>query len=34
MIFTAEELGLAAQRHGMRFPEHVLDQLVAYVKTI
>jgi energy-coupling factor transporter ATP-binding protein EcfA2 len=29
MMFTAEELGFAARRHGMRVPEHVLDQLVA-----
>ena len=29
MIFTAEELGFAAKRIGMHFPEHVLDQLVA-----
>jgi MoxR-like ATPase len=28
-MFTAEELGLAAKRHRMHFPEHVLDQLVA-----
>lgn len=31
MIFTAEELDIAAQRIGMRFPEHVLDQLVAAI---
>jgi MoxR-like ATPase len=29
MIFTAEELGFAARRDGLHFPEHVLDQLVA-----
>lgn len=29
MIFTAEELGFAAKRNGLHFPEHVLDQLVA-----
>jgi MoxR-like ATPase len=27
--FTAEELGFAAERSGLYFPEHVLDQLVA-----
>ena len=31
MIFTAEELGIAAKRSGMHFPEHVLDQLVAAI---
>ena len=31
MIFTAEELGFAAKRNGMHFPEHVLDQLVAAI---
>jgi len=31
MIFNAEELGTAARRAGLRFPEHVLDQLVAAV---
>jgi MoxR-like ATPase len=31
MIFTAEELGFAAKRIGMHFPEHVLDQLVAAI---
>ncbi|MDP1807605.1 MAG: AAA family ATPase, partial [Acidimicrobiales bacterium] len=31
MIFTAEELGFAAKRNGMYFPEHVLDQLVAAI---
>ena len=31
MIFTAEELGFAAKRNGMHFPEHVLDQLVIQV---
>src|SRR6187549_2706891 len=31
MIFTAEELGFAAKRNGMLFPEHVVDQLVAAV---
>src|SRR6187397_758283 len=31
MIFTAEELGFAAKRNGMLFPEHVLDQLVAAI---
>ncbi|MET0902962.1 MAG: AAA family ATPase [Acidimicrobiales bacterium] len=31
MNFTAEELGFAAERNGMRFPEHVLDQLVAAI---
>jgi MoxR-like ATPase len=29
MIFTAEELGFAAKKAGLFFPEHVLDQLVA-----
>jgi hypothetical protein len=29
MIFSAEELGYAAKRRGLPFPEHVLDQLVA-----
>jgi MoxR-like ATPase len=31
MIFTSEELGFAAKRAGLRFPEHVLDQLVAAI---
>src|ERR1044072_3461060 len=31
MIFTAEELGFAAKRVAMHFPEHVLDQLVAAI---
>jgi MoxR-like ATPase len=31
MMFTAEELGFAAKRAGLHFPEHVLDQLVAAV---
>jgi len=31
MIFTAEELGFAAKRIGMHFPDHVLDQLVAAI---
>lgn len=31
MIFTAEELGYAAKRAGLHFPEHVLDQLVAAI---
>jgi len=31
MIFTAEELGFAAKRNGMHFPDHVLDQLVAAI---
>lgn len=31
MIFTAEELGFAAKRAGLHFPEHVLDQLVAAI---
>ena len=31
MIFTAEELGFAAKRNGLHFPEHVLDQLVAAI---
>jgi len=31
MIFTAEELGRAAKRNGLHFPEHVLDQLVAAI---
>ncbi len=31
MIFTAEELGYAAKRAGLYFPEHVLDQLVAAI---
>jgi len=31
MNFTAEELGLAAKRNGLHFPEHVLDQLVAAI---
>ena len=29
--FTAEELGFAAERSGLFFPEHVLDQLVAAI---
>jgi MoxR-like ATPase len=29
--FTAEELGFAAERSGLYFPEHVLDQLVAAI---
>ncbi len=29
MMFTAEELGFAAKKAGLYFPEHVLDQLVA-----
>ena len=29
MNFTAEELGRAADRRGLYFPDHVLDQLVA-----
>ncbi|MGH9276157.1 MAG: AAA family ATPase [Acidimicrobiales bacterium] len=31
MNFTAEELGFAAKRNGLFFPEHVLDQLVAAI---
>src|SRR5215213_5424207 len=31
MIFTAEELGFAAKRNGLHFPDHVLDQLVAAI---
>jgi len=31
MIFSAEELGFAAKRAGLHFPEHVLDQLVAAI---
>jgi MoxR-like ATPase len=31
MMFTAEELGFAAKRAGLHFPEHVLDQLVAAI---
>jgi MoxR-like ATPase len=31
MIFTAEELGFAAKKAGLYFPEHVLDQLVAAI---
>lgn len=31
MIFTAEELGIAAKRSGLHFPDHVLDQLVAAI---
>jgi len=31
MNFTAEELSLTAKRSGLRFPEHVLDQLVAAI---
>src|SRR3546814_9432773 len=31
MNLTAEELGCAAKRNGLFFPEHVLDQLVAAI---
>jgi MoxR-like ATPase len=31
MNFTAEELGFAAKRNGLFFPDHVLDQLVAAI---
>jgi energy-coupling factor transporter ATP-binding protein EcfA2 len=31
MMFTAEELGFAAKKAGLFFPEHVLDQLVAAI---
>jgi energy-coupling factor transporter ATP-binding protein EcfA2 len=31
VIFSAEELGLAAERQGLRLPAHVYDQLVAAI---